>query len=119
MTKEIKIRNCPEKMYLQLKEISKKYDYASLNEFMLAQIESVVMNDGLDLYQNQFAESLADIKEQQSQILENQRLIEIRQIDLDAKQDVVEELMTNWLRFMDDVEALQSEEEARRKNSGW
>ena len=70
MTKEIKIRNIPDDMFEQLRDISKKYNYPSLNEFMLSQVQNIVMNDGLNLYNNQFAETLSDIKNQQSQILE-------------------------------------------------
>lgn len=112
MTKEIKIRNVPGKTFSQLHMMSEKYQYPSFNEFMLAQLQRIVENGGLDLYDNKFAESLADIKKQQSQILELLLKNEIKLLAYGAKQDIVEELTTDWLRFMDDVDALAAEREA-------
>ena len=109
MTKEIKIRNIPDDMFEQLRDISKKYNYPSFNEFMLSQVQNIVMNDGLNLYNNQFAETLSVIKEQQSQILELMLKIEISLLALNVKQDIVNELTTNWLHFMDNVSALEAE----------
>lgn len=109
MTKEIKIRNIPDDVFEQLRDISKKYNYPSFNEFMLSQIQNIVMNDGLNLYNNQFAETLSDIKKQQSQILELMLKNEISLSALNGKQDIVNELTTNWLHFMDDVSALEAE----------
>lgn len=109
MTKEIKIRNIPDDMFEQLRDISKKYNYPSFNEFMLSQVQNIVMNDGLNLYNNQFAETLSNIKEQQRQILELMLKNEISLSALNVKQDIVNELTTNWLHFMDDVSALEAE----------
>ena len=109
MPKEIKIRNIPDDMFEQLRDISKKYNYPSFNEFMLSQVQNIVMNDGLNLYNNQFAETLSDIKEQQSQILELMLKNEISLSALNVKQDIVNDLTTNWLHFMDDVSALEAE----------
>lgn len=109
MTKNFLIRNVPDDMFEQLQAISKKYNYSSFNEFMLSQIQNIVMNDGLNLYNNQFAETLSDIKQQQSQILELMLKNEISLSALNVKQDIVNELTTNWLHFMDDVSALVAE----------
>ena len=109
MTKEIKIRNIPDDMFEQLRDISKKYNYSSFNEFMLSQVQNIVMNDGLNLYNNQFAETLSVIKEQQSQILDLMLKNEISLSALNVKQDIVNELITNWLHFMNDVSALEAE----------
>ena len=114
VTKEIKIRSIPETTWAQLHMISKEYEYPSFNEFMLAQLQRIVENDGLDLYDNKFAETLADIKKQQSQILELLLKNEIKLLAYSAKQEIVEELTTDWLRFMDDVDALAAEREAGR-----
>ncbi len=79
---------------------------------MLDQIQTILINDGLNLYQNQFAENLAIVREQQAKILDNQRQSQIQQIALDAKLELVQELTTNWLQFMDDVDALKAERTA-------
>ena len=112
MTKNFIIRNVPEKVFTQLHIISKEYEYPSFNEFMLAQLQRIVENDGLDLYDNKFAETLADIKEQQAQILDQLLKNEIKLLAYHAKQDIVEELTTDWLQFMDDVDALAAERRA-------
>lgn len=112
MTKEIKIRHIPEKTFSQLRMISEKYNYSSVNDFMLAQLQRIVENDGLDLYDNKFAATLADIKEQQAKILDQLLKNEIKLLAYHAKQDIVEELTTDWLQFMDDVDALAAERRA-------
>lgn len=102
MTKNYLIRGVPENIYVQLQMMAKEQGYRSLNAFMLAQIERIVKAGGLDLYDNQFAESLVDIKEQQAQILELLLKNEIKLQYVNHKQDTVEELTTMWLnRFMD------------------
>lgn len=112
MTKEIRMRNVPDEVFAQLHMISKEYEYSSFNEFMLSQLQRIVENGGLDLYDNKFAATLADIKEQQEKILKQLLKNEIRLQACSAQQDIVEELTTDWLRFMDDVDALAAERNA-------
>ncbi|HEM3611799.1 TPA: hypothetical protein U1D13_001249 [Streptococcus suis] len=101
MTKNYLIRGVPENIYVQLQMMAKEQGYRSLNAFMLVQLERIVKAGGLDLYDNRFAETLADIKEQQAQILELLLKNEIKLQYANVKQDRVEELTTMWLdRFM-------------------
>lgn len=101
MTKNYLIRGVPESVYVQLQMMAKEQGYRSLNAFMLVQLERIVKAGGLDLYDNRFAETLADIKEQQVQILELLLKNEIKLQYANVKQDRVEELTTMWLdRFM-------------------
>ena len=101
MTKNYIIRGIPENVYVQLQMMAKEQGYRSLNAFMLAQIERIVKAGGLDLYDNQFAERLVDMKEQQAQILELLLKNEMKLQYANVKQDTVEELTTMWLnRFM-------------------
>ncbi|MBY4835308.1 hypothetical protein K6W41_04995 [Streptococcus agalactiae] len=112
MTKEIRLRKVPDELFVQLKMMSEKFQYPNLADFLMSQLYRVVENDGLDLYNNKFAETLADIKEQQAQILDQLLKNEIKLLAYHAKQDIVEELTTDWLQFMDDVEALAAERRA-------
>lgn len=101
MTKDFIIRGVPDSLFVQLHMMAKEQGYRSFNAFMVAQIERIVKAGGLDLYDNRFAESLADIKEQQAQILELLLKNEIKLQYANVKQDTVEELTTMWLnRFM-------------------
>lgn len=109
MVKEIRLRTVPDELYVQLEMISEKFQYPNFVEFMMSQLYRIAENDGLDLYDNKFAETLADIKEQQAKILELLLKNEIKLLAYSAKQDIVEELTTDWLRFMDDVDALAAE----------
>ena len=109
MTREIKIRTVPNLTFSQLKLICEKYEFPSFNQFMLDQLQNIVNNDWLNLYQNQFSKTLSEIKFQQKEILDQLLKNEIRQISLDAKQEVVEKLTTDWLRFIDDLDALETE----------
>lgn len=110
--REIKIRGVVDKEFIQLQEMSKKYGYPSFNEFMLAQIQRIVENDGLDLYDNKFAEEIIVLKEQQERVIEQLLKNELLLLALNGKQDILEEMTLSWLRFMDDVDALESERNA-------
>ena len=112
MTKEIRLRKVPDELFVQLEMMSEKFQYPNLADFLMSQLYRIVENDGLDLYDNKFAATLADIKEQQAQILDQRLKNEIKLLAYHAKQDIVEELTTDWLQFMDDVDALAAERRA-------
>ncbi|HEN7668421.1 TPA: hypothetical protein U7L89_000148 [Streptococcus agalactiae] len=112
MTKEIRLRKVPDELFVQLEMMSEKFQYPNLADFLLSQLYRIVENDSFDLYDNKFAATLADIKEQQSQILDQLLKNEIKLLAYHAKQDIVEELTTDWLQFMDDVDALAAERRA-------
>ena len=106
------VRNIPDEVYTQLKMIADKYHYSSFNQFMIDQMQSIVINDGLDLYQNKFVDSLVEIKQLQKEILEQQLKNEIQTVAMDAKLELVRELTLGWLQFMDDGDALAAERAA-------
>ncbi|HGI2166711.1 TPA: hypothetical protein ACJRW3_001151 [Streptococcus agalactiae] len=112
MTKEIRLRKVPDELFVQLEMMSEKFQYPNLADFLLSQLYRIVENDSLDLYDNKFAAMLVDIKEQQAQILDQLLKNEIKLLAYHAKQDIVEELTTDWLQFMDDVDALAAERRA-------
>ncbi|EPW68916.1 hypothetical protein SAG0100_04225 [Streptococcus agalactiae BSU260] len=112
MTKEIRLRKVPDELFVQLEMMSEKFQYPNLADFLMSQLYRIVENDGLDLYDNKFAATLADIKEQQAQILDQLLKNEIKLLAYHAKQDIVEELTTDWLQFMDDIDALATERRA-------
>lgn len=112
MTKEIRLRKVPDELFVQLEMMSEKFQYPNLADFLMSQLYRIVENDGLDLYDNKFAATLADIKEQQAQILDQLLKNEIKLLAYHAKQDIVEELTTDWLQFMDDIDALAAERRA-------
>ena len=112
MTKEIRLRKVPDELFVQLEMMSEKFQYPNLADFLMSQLYRIVENDGLDLYDNKFAATLSDIKEQQAQILDQLLKNEIKLLAYHAKQDIVEELTTDWLQFMDDVDALAAQRRA-------
>ena len=79
---------------------------------MLAQIYNIVVNDGLNAYQNKFVETLNEIKLNQKKIIEQQLKNEVAMVGLDVKQDLIKDLTLDWLSFMDDVDALAAEQSA-------
>lgn len=109
MTKEIRLRKVPDELFVQLEMMSEKFQYPNLVDFLMSQLYRIVENDGLDLYDNKFATTLSDIKEQQAQILDQLLKNEIKLLAYHVKQDIVEELTTDWLQFMYDVDALAAE----------
>lgn len=106
MSKQFMIRNLSDDTFLQLKGLSKQLGYNSFNQFILAQLELIASNNGLTLYNNDFAKELVTIKSNQKQLLENQHQIQINQVALLAKQKEVGELLETWLQFMDEVDAI-------------
>ncbi|GAA0059739.1 UNVERIFIED_CONTAM: hypothetical protein KB570_01540 [Streptococcus canis] len=106
MSKQLMIRNLSDDTFLQLKNLSKQLGYDSFNQFILSQLELTASNNGLTLYDNDFAKELVTIKSTQKQLLENQHQIQINQVALLAKQKEVGELLETWLQFMDEVDAI-------------
>lgn len=89
MSREIKVRNISDDTFLQLKGLSKQLGYDSFNQFLLSQLELIASNNGLTLYNNDFAKELVTIKSNQKQLLENQHQIQINQVALLAKQNIL------------------------------
>lgn len=110
--RELKIRGLADKEFIQLQEMSKKYGYPSFNEFMLAQIQRILENDGLDVYDNKFAEEIVLLKEQQEKLIAQLLKNELLLLALNGKQNILEEMTLSWLHFMDDVDALENERNA-------
>nr|WP_282917218.1 hypothetical protein [Streptococcus canis] len=106
MSKQFMIRNLSDDTFLQLKGLSKQLGYGSFNQFILSQLALIASNNGLTLYNNDFAEELVTIKSNQKQLLENQHQIQINQVALLAKQKEVGELLETWLQFMDELDAI-------------
>lgn len=106
MSREIKVRNISDDTFLQLKSLSKQLGHGSFNQFILSQLELIASNNGLTLYDNDFAKELVSIKSNQKGLLENQHQIQINQVALLAKQKEVGELLEMWLQFMDEVDAI-------------
>lgn len=106
MSKQFMIRNLSDDTFLQLKRLAKQLGYDSFNQFILSQLELIASNNGLTLYNNDFAEELITIKSTQKLLLENQHQIQINQVALLAKQKEVGELLETWLQFMDEVDAI-------------
>ncbi|HEL1139223.1 TPA: hypothetical protein TVJ85_001831 [Streptococcus equi subsp. zooepidemicus] len=106
MSREVKVRNISDDTFLQLKDLSKQLGYGSFNQFILSQLELIASNNGLTLYNNDFAKELVTIKSNQKQLLENQHQIQINQVALLAKQKEVGELLETWLQFMDELDAI-------------
>lgn len=112
MSKDIKVRNVSDAVYEQLKKISETYQYPSFNQFMLSQCQMIVANDGLNYYDNQFATELTEIKDQQKVLVETLVKEDITEAAILAHLDVTENLVSDWLAFMDDVDALAAERRA-------
>lgn len=111
MSKTISIRGVPDDIYSQLVAIQKKYGYSSLNHFILNQLATISINDGLNVYQNKFAENLSDIKDGQAQILDRAFENDLQQAQILGKLNVIELLLANWLSFIDEVDAQEVKRE--------
>ncbi|WP_019774021.1 hypothetical protein [Streptococcus sobrinus] len=112
MSKDFIVRNVPDEIYGQLKKISSTYGYPSFNQFMLSQCQTIVANDGLNYYQNKFAKELTEIKDQQKILVESLVKEDVTEAAILANLDITEELISDWLVFMDDVGAMDAERKA-------
>ncbi|MCQ9212388.1 MULTISPECIES: hypothetical protein [unclassified Streptococcus] len=107
--KEIRIRKVDDSLDEQLKAISEKYEYASFNQFMLDQLQTIVNNDGLNIYHNRFAIDLSEIKTMLSHLLELQLERHVHLINLETQVEVNGLLVEKWIAFLEDIEAVASE----------
>ena len=98
--KEIKIRGLDENDIDSLKLIAKQSQYANLNQFMLQQVDVILQNGGLDIYENKLADDIMKIKEMLSKISNAQTQQELRDIKIIAKLDTNIESVIEWIKFM-------------------
>lgn len=105
--KEIKIRGLDENDIDSLKLIVKQSQYANLNQFMLQQVDVILQNGGLDIYENKLADDIREIKEMLSKISNAQTQQELRDIKIIAKLDTNIESVIEWIKFMSLVETNQ------------
>ena len=105
--KEIKIRGLDKNDIDSLKLIAKQSQYANLNQFMLHQVDVILQNGGLDIYENKLADDIRKIKEMLSKISNAQTQQELRDIKIIAKLDTNIESVIEWIKFMSLVETNQ------------
>lgn len=105
--KEIKIRGLDKNDIDGLKLIAKQSQYANLNQFMLHQVNVILQNGGLDIYENKLADDIREIKEILSKISNAQTQQELRDIKIIAKLDTNIESVIEWIKFMSLVETNQ------------
>lgn len=105
--KEIKIRGLDKNDIDGLKLIAKQSQYANLNQFMLHQVNVILQNGGLDIYENKLADDIREIKEMLSKISNAQTRQELRDIKIIAKLDTNIESVIEWIKFMSLVETNQ------------
>ena len=105
--KEIKIRGLDENDIDSLKLIAKQSQYVNFNQFMLQQVDVILQNGGLDIYENKLADDIRKIKEMLSKISNAQTQQELRDIKIIAKLDTNIESVIEWIKFMSLVETNQ------------
>lgn len=105
--KEIKIRGLDKNDIDGLKLIAKQSQYANLNQFMLHQVDVILQNGGLDIYENKLADDIRKIKEILSKIFNAQTQQELRDVKIIAKLDTNIESIIEWIKFMSLVETNQ------------
>lgn len=105
--KEIKIRGLDKNDIDSLKLIAKQSQYANLNQFMLHQVNVILQNGGLDIYENKLADDIRKIKEMLAKISNAQTQQELRDIKIIAKLDTNIESVIEWIKFMSLVETNQ------------
>ena len=105
--KEIKIRGLDKNDIDGLKLIAKQSKYANLNQFMLHQVDVILQNGGLDIYENKLADDIRKFKEMLAKISNAQTQQELRDIKIIAKLDTNIESIIEWIKFMSLVETNQ------------
>lgn len=97
--KEIKIRGLDKNDIDGLKLIAKQSKYANLNQFMLHQVDVILQNGGLDIYENKLADDIRKFKEMLAKISNAQTQQELRDIKIIAKLDTNIESIIEWIKF--------------------
>lgn len=105
---EIKVRNVSPVLKEELENMCQRYMYPSLNQFMLIQLEAIVKNEGISIYQSHLADELGELKQLQSEFLTSFLKQEFQDIQLIQEIQTLQMITEDWLRFMDEVEAIQA-----------
>lgn len=74
---------------------------------MLHQVDVILQNGGLDIYENKLADDIRKIKEMLAKISNAQTQQELRDIKIIAKLDTNIESIIEWIKFMSLVETNQ------------
>ena len=73
---EIRIRNIDNKIYSKLERIVEKYNYPSINQFLLSKLFEIVENESLNTLNNDLADEIYAIKKLQHET--NERLFNLQ-----------------------------------------
>lgn len=73
---EIRIRNIDNKIYSKLERIVEKYNYPSINQFLLSKLFEIVENESLNTLNNDLADEIYAIKKLQYET--NERLFNLQ-----------------------------------------
>ena len=73
---EIRIRNIDNNIYSKLERIVEKYNYPSINQFLLSKLFEIVENESLNILNNDLADEIYAIKKLQHET--NERLFNLQ-----------------------------------------
>lgn len=104
---EIKIRGINDLDKKRLVEISERFNYPSVNQFLLSQLMNISKNGAIDIFQNEFSEELEKIKIKENKIISNLNRQELVEVQIMEKLNEVDTLVTNWIQYLDATEAGQ------------
>lgn len=105
--KEIKVRGLDKNDIDSLKLIAKQSKYDNLNQFMLHQVNVIIQNGGLDIYENRLAKDIQEVQKALRRISNAQTQQELRDVKIIAKLDATIESVITWIKFMSLMETDQ------------
>ena len=98
-TKQLNVKNVPEKLLLQLKQQAKEAHAPSFAQYVIEVLRNGVVNEGLSLYNNRVADQLVAAKQTQQtldEFLTREMINDLTAVD---ELITVRQLVEGWLEY--------------------
>lgn len=106
---QLNIRNFPKEIILQLQEQARKSKAASFSQYVIEVLRAAVVNEGFSYYNNEFADALAEQKEQQLKLKEYLKVASEREILIQEQVTDLKEMLENMVEFLANFEVINQE----------
>lgn len=105
----LSIRNVPKEIVLQLQKQAQKNNAASFSQYVIEVLRAAVINEGFSYYNNEFADVLAEQKEQQLKLKEYLKVASKREILIEEQVSDLKEMVENMVEFLANFEVINQE----------
>ena len=102
---ETHIRGIDEQTFIRIRELAGQYNFSSVNQFLLYQLDLIAQNGATDNFRNHVADDLVAIKQSIEKIAEKSLKLDVQNIAILKQLVELEQLVKRWVEFMEVVDS--------------